>query len=88
MKFGVAGYGSPGDVEPCVTVGPELLHRGHEVRLAAPPNVLGFVESAGLAMVAYGPDTWEQINGAMDFVGSVGNPLTALPMGPTCCWHV
>jgi len=30
---------------------------GHEVRMAVPPNLVGFVESAGLAAVAYGPDS-------------------------------
>jgi UDP:flavonoid glycosyltransferase YjiC (YdhE family) len=57
MKFVLASDGSRGDVEPCVAVGRELLRRGHEVRVAVPPNLIGFVESAGLAAVAYGLDT-------------------------------
>jgi UDP:flavonoid glycosyltransferase YjiC (YdhE family) len=57
MKFVAAGYGSRGDVEPCVAVGRQLLRRGHDVRMAVPPNMLGFVESAGLAAFAYGPDS-------------------------------
>ena len=57
MKFVVASYGTRGDVEPCVAVGSELLRRGHEVRMAVPPDQIGFAESAGLATVAYGPDT-------------------------------
>ena len=57
MKFVVASYGTRGDVEPCVAVGSELLRRGHEVRMAVPPDQIGFAESAGLAAVAYGPDT-------------------------------
>jgi UDP:flavonoid glycosyltransferase YjiC (YdhE family) len=55
--FALASYGSRGDVESCAAVGRELLRRGHEVRLAVPPNLVGFVESAGLAAVAYGLDT-------------------------------
>ena len=56
MKFALAVHGTRGDVEPCAAVGLELLRRGHEVRIAVPPNLIGFVESAGLAAVAYGPD--------------------------------
>ncbi len=57
MKFVLASYGTRGDVEPCAALGRELLRRGHEVRMAVPPDLVGFVESAGLAAVAYGPDT-------------------------------
>ena len=78
MKFVLAGYGSRGDVEPCVAVGRELLRRGHDVRMAVPPNMLGFVESAGLAGVAYGPDSREEMNPAMDLVRT----LSAKPQDP------
>jgi UDP:flavonoid glycosyltransferase YjiC (YdhE family) len=80
MKFVVAGYGSRGDVEPCATVGRELLRRGHDVRMAVAPNMLGFVESAGLAAVAYGPDSNEQMNPATDlvfnFATKMQNPIS------------
>jgi len=56
MKFVLAFYGTRGDVEPGVAVGRELLRRGHDVRMAVPPDLVGFAESAGLAAVAYGPD--------------------------------
>jgi UDP:flavonoid glycosyltransferase YjiC (YdhE family) len=56
VKFALATVGSRGDVEPFAAVGRELQRRGHEVRLAVPPNYLGLVESAGLAGVAHGPD--------------------------------
>ncbi len=56
MKFVLAGYGSRGDVEPFAAVGRELLGRGHDVCLAVPPWMLGFVESAGLAAVRFGSD--------------------------------
>ncbi len=79
MRFVVAGYGSRGDVEPCAAVGRELLRRGHDVRMAAPPDMLGFAESAGLTAVAYGPDTREQMKAAADFLGRVQNPMSALP---------
>ncbi len=79
MRFVLAGYGSRGDVEPCAAVGRELLRRGHDVRMAAPPDMLGFAESAGLTAVAYGPDTREQMNAAADFVRRVQNPMSALP---------
>jgi UDP:flavonoid glycosyltransferase YjiC (YdhE family) len=57
MKFVLAFYGTRGDVEPGVAVGRELLRRGHDVRMAVPPDLVGFAEAAGLAAVAYGPDT-------------------------------
>jgi vancomycin aglycone glucosyltransferase len=83
MKFVVAGYGSRGDVEPCVAVGRELLRRGHDVRMAVPPNMLGFVESAGLAAVAYGPDSREEMNPASELVSDLlpqmKNPLSVVP---------
>ena len=56
MKFMLACYGSRGDVEPCVAVGRELLRRGHDVRMAVPPDLVSFAEAAGPAAVAYGPD--------------------------------
>ncbi len=57
MKIALASYGSRGDIEPCVAVGLELLRRGHEVRLAVPPDLIDFAESAGLAAVPFGPET-------------------------------
>ena len=64
MKFVLASYGTRGDVEPCAAIGRELLRRGHEVRMAVPPDLVGFVESAGLAAVAYGPDprAWQDLH--------------------------
>lgn len=69
MKFVVAGYGVRGDVEPSVAVGRELLRRGHEVRTAVPPDLVGFAESAGLPAVAYGPNArkWQDLH--RDFTG-------------------
>jgi UDP:flavonoid glycosyltransferase YjiC (YdhE family) len=56
MKFVLACYGVRGDVDPGVVVGRELLSRGHDVRMAISPNLVGFAESAGLTAVAYGLD--------------------------------
>jgi UDP:flavonoid glycosyltransferase YjiC (YdhE family) len=57
MRIVLACWGSRGDVEPCVAIGRELLRRGHDVRMAVPPNLVGFAEAAGPAAVAYGPNT-------------------------------
>ena len=57
MKFVLASYGTRGDIEPSVVVGRELQRRGHDVRMAVPPDLVGFAEEAGLATVAYGLDT-------------------------------
>ena len=61
MRFALAIHGSRGDVEPFAAAGLELQRRGHEVRMAAPPNMLGFVEAVGLDAVAYGPSS-EAVN--------------------------
>jgi UDP:flavonoid glycosyltransferase YjiC (YdhE family) len=62
----MAMHGSRGDVEPCAAVGVELQRRGHDVAMAVPPNLVGLVESAGLAAIDYGPDSQELIDD--DFV--------------------
>jgi UDP:flavonoid glycosyltransferase YjiC (YdhE family) len=76
MKFVVAGYGSRGDVEPCIAVARELLRRGHDVRMAVtvPPDMLAFVESAGLTVVPYGRD-YQELLGDKDFVPMLQNPI-------------
>lgn len=79
MKFVVAAYGSRGDVEPCAAAARELWRRGHDVRMAVPPDKIGFVESAGLTAIAYGRDTRSQLNAANDFVRTATNPVAALP---------
>ena len=83
MKVALAGYGSRGDVEPLAATGRELLRRGHDVSMAVPPNMIGFVESAALAAVSYGPDSREDLNPATDLlrnmVAKAQNPISALP---------
>jgi UDP:flavonoid glycosyltransferase YjiC (YdhE family) len=62
MRFAIAVHGTRGDVEPCAAVGLELLRRGHQVRIAVPPNLVGFVESAALEHAAvYGVDSQKQL---------------------------
>src|ERR1700736_1127879 len=86
MQIVVAAYGSRGDVEPCAAVALELLRRDHDVRMAVPPNLLGFIESAGLAGVAYGPDSREEWNPGSDLVRNIAprmqNPISADPQRP------
>ena len=52
----LASYGTRGDVEPFAAVGRELLRRGHDVCMAVPPNMVGFLETVGFAAVAFGPE--------------------------------
>lgn len=83
MKFTLAVHGTRGDVEPCAAVGRELLTRGHEVRMAVPPNLIGFVESAGIpGAVAYGPDSQKQLDADFfrDF-WKIQNPVTLVRRG-------
>jgi UDP:flavonoid glycosyltransferase YjiC (YdhE family) len=64
MKFVLAFYGTRGDVEPGLAVGRELLRRGHDVRMAVPPDFVGLAQAAGPAAVACGPDVrvWQDVN--------------------------
>ena len=57
MKVVLAGYGTRGDTEPFAAVGRELLLRGHDVCMAVAPEMVGFVELAGLAAVPFGPES-------------------------------
>src|SRR6201996_8529058 len=77
MKFVVAAYGSRGDVEPCAAAALELLRRGHDVRMAVPPHMLRFIESAGLPAVPYGRE-WQAHLRDADFVRTAQNPLSAI----------
>lgn len=67
MKFVLASYGTRGDIEPCVAVGRELLRRGHDVRMAVPPDLIEFAEAAGLSAIAYGPDLQEVLDAHRNF---------------------
>jgi UDP:flavonoid glycosyltransferase YjiC (YdhE family) len=82
MKFAIAAHGTRGDVEPCTALGLELVRRGHEVQMAVPPNLTGFVGSAGLPAVAYGPDSQHQLDDEFfkDF-WKLQNPLTLIREG-------
>jgi len=57
MRFVLASYGTRGDIEPSVVVARELMRRGHDVRMAVPPDLVEFAESAGVPAVAYGLNT-------------------------------
>ncbi|WP_375485437.1 glycosyltransferase [uncultured Mycobacterium sp.] len=66
MRIVLACYGSRGDVEPCVAVGRELLGRGHDVRVAVPPDLVRLAERAGVSAVGCGPDLHTAMD--VDFV--------------------
>jgi vancomycin aglycone glucosyltransferase len=78
MRFALAGYGGRGDVEPLAALGRELLRRGHDVCLGVTPTMVGFVESVGLAAVAYGADP--QARTGEDFSPDAANqnPVSAV----------
>ena len=80
MKFVVAVHGTRGDVEPCAALGLELLSRGHDVPLAVPPNLVPFVERAGLPpAVPYGVDSQQQLDADIfRRYWKIQNPVTAL----------
>ncbi|MBI3215254.1 MAG: glycosyltransferase [Mycobacterium sp.] len=80
MKFVIAVHGTRGDVEPCAAVGCELQRRGHDVALAVPPNLVGFVESTGLPpALPYGVDSQQQLESeAFQDHWKIRNPISAL----------
>jgi vancomycin aglycone glucosyltransferase len=73
MKVVLAGYGTRGDVEPFAAVGRELLRRGHDVCMAVPPNMVGFVESVGFAAVPFGPEPLSSVRNR-----TVDDPASAI----------
>jgi UDP:flavonoid glycosyltransferase YjiC (YdhE family) len=84
VKFVLAAHGTRGDVEPCAAVGVELQRRGHEVRMAVPPDLVDFVELAGLSAASYGPDSREQIVDVADFTHNafkIQNPVVFVRAG-------
>jgi UDP:flavonoid glycosyltransferase YjiC (YdhE family) len=80
MRFVVAVHGTRGDVEPCAAVSLELLSRGHDVAVAVPPNLIPFVEKAGVApAVSYGVDSQQQLDADIfRKYWKIQNPVTAL----------
>ena len=82
MKFVLANWGTRGEVEPYVTVGRELVRRGHDVYMAVAPEMVDFVESAGPAAVAYGPDLKVILDPHRDFwVYFFGSPWKIRELG-------
>jgi UDP:flavonoid glycosyltransferase YjiC (YdhE family) len=83
MRIVVAVHGTRGDVEPCAAVARELRNRGHEVKIAVPPNLIGFVESVGLGpAVAYGVDSQKQVESdAFQNYWKLKNPVAAIKEG-------
>ncbi|WP_264990603.1 glycosyltransferase, partial [Mycobacterium kiyosense] len=81
LKVAVVAYGSRGDVEPCVAVARELQRRGHEVRIALPPNMIELATATDLTAVDYGPDSRAHLDSAAELVRDCGlsNPVAALP---------
>ncbi|TGD83989.1 glycosyltransferase [Mycolicibacterium sp. CH28] len=67
MKVVLACHGVRGDVEPCVVIGSELARRGHDVKIAVPPNLVGFAEAAGLAAVPWGDESLVMMHAQRDY---------------------
>lgn len=67
MIFAIASWGSRGEIEPCIAVGRELLRRGHEVRMAVPPDLISCAHAAGLSAVPYGGDLQVILDPYRDF---------------------
>ena len=62
IEFAIAVHGTRGGVEPATAVAREPQRRGHDVRMAVPPNLVGFAEANGVGSVnSYGPDSQRQL---------------------------
>lgn len=95
--FVLACYGTRGDVEPGLALGRELLRRGNEVRIAVPPDLVEFAQTAGLAAVPYGLDTQTWMNLHRDLWASIVRNFWKVPtlidLGRELfgvysqCWH-
>jgi UDP:flavonoid glycosyltransferase YjiC (YdhE family) len=88
VKFVLAAHGTRGDVEPCAAAGVELQRRGHEVRMAVPPDLVGFVELAGLSATFYGPDSREQMVAVADLAHNgfkMQNPVNFVRASKELC---
>jgi vancomycin aglycone glucosyltransferase len=59
MKVLLVPLGSRGDVQPQLVLGEELVRRGHQVTVAAPPTFRGWIEGQGFAFVPMGADIHE-----------------------------
>ena len=57
MKIVLAVLGTRGDVQPFATIALALMERGHDVTVAAPPNLLGFVRTCGVRAEKLGIDS-------------------------------
>jgi UDP:flavonoid glycosyltransferase YjiC (YdhE family) len=82
MKVVLAAYGTRGDTEPFAAVGRELLRRGHDVCMAVAPAMVGLVESAGLAAVPFGPESFasSRSRSPQDPVSAVADQRTYLSL--------
>ena len=83
MKFAIAVHGTRGDIEPATAVALELMRRGHEVKMAVPPNLVEFTEAAGIAQVIdYGPDSQKQLEAEVFREWfKLRNPITVFHQG-------
>lgn len=62
MDFLISALGSAGDVHPFIAIAQVLRHRGHDVRLLAPPHFEARVRAAGIAFVPFGaPGDYESL---------------------------
>lgn len=62
MRIVLAVNGSRGDAQPAVALATELHTRGHDVTLAAPPDLVEFGRGAGIATEPYGGQTRELLD--------------------------
>jgi UDP:flavonoid glycosyltransferase YjiC (YdhE family) len=77
VKALLAPLGSRGDIQPQLVLGEELLRRGHEVTLAAPPDFRAMANAYGLTFVPIGSPIGPLIRANAHMTER--NPALALP---------
>jgi UDP:flavonoid glycosyltransferase YjiC (YdhE family) len=78
LRLVLATVGSRGDVQPMLALGQELRQRGHQIRIAAPPDFADWVQSFGFDFAPLGLNMRQFLADHPDVL--TGNMRRAMPL--------